>query len=64
MASEPWARNMDVLRQSTWMNYSNIDQYWIDQGYNKDNLPYIYPNLLKGKIVFSNLLILFQPFKL
>ncbi|CBY09538.1 unnamed protein product [Oikopleura dioica] len=53
MASEPWARNMDVLRQSTWMNYSNIDQYWIDQGYNKDNLPYIYPNLLKAVIVIS-----------
>ncbi|CBY19899.1 unnamed protein product [Oikopleura dioica] len=45
MAAEPWARNMDELRNSTWMNYSNIDPYWIEKGFNEDNLVYLYPRL-------------------
>ena len=53
MAREPWARNMDELRESTWMNYSNIDPYWINKGYTKDNLQYMYPNFFVGKIVIS-----------
>jgi len=53
MAREPWARNMDELRESTWMNYSNIDPYWINKGYTKDNLQYIYPNFFVAVIVLS-----------
>jgi hypothetical protein len=41
---EPWERNIDQMRESVWMNYTNIDPYWIDQGWNKDNLPGIYKN--------------------
>jgi len=52
MAAEPWARNMDELRNSTWMNYSNIDPYWIEKGFNEDNLVYLYPRLNNCKIVF------------
>ncbi|CBY12255.1 unnamed protein product [Oikopleura dioica] len=36
---------MDELRNSTWMNYSNIDPYWIEKGFNEDNLVYLYPRL-------------------
>ena len=48
---EPWERNIDQLRESVWMNYSNIDPYWVAQGYNEENLPGIYTNFDLGKIV-------------
>jgi hypothetical protein len=45
-------RNMDELSAQQWMNYTNIDQHWIDQGFNKDNLPGLYKGLFWGTVAY------------
>jgi hypothetical protein len=35
------------------MNYTGIDQFWTDQGYNEDNLPIIYNNLFISLLIIS-----------
>jgi hypothetical protein len=34
------------------MNYTNIDKHWIDQGFNKDNLPALYNGLFWGTFAY------------
>ena len=51
--------NLDDLHSQPEMNYTGIDQFWTDQGYNEDNLPIIYNNLFICKIIiFIKIIIL------
>merc|ERR1712032_1155816 len=45
--------NLDELHESTLMNYSNIDPFWIDKGYNKDNLPGMHKRLHQAMIIIT-----------
>merc|ERR1712032_1605032 len=45
--------NLDELHESTLMNYSNIDPFWIDKGYNADNLPGMHKRLHQAMIIIT-----------